>query len=759
MAEIRPVELEQIMLLKEMKKSTFFINHAWLIFSGALALIAAQMSAQTNAQDPAQVLQQDTLSASDFQLQEIVVSAPVMQATNSKQEMKHEELNRNNAGQNLPYLLSVTPSLVTTSDDGLGVGYTYFHIRGTDQTRINMTINEVPLNDAESQAVFWVNLTDMASGVSSLQVQRGIGTSANGGSSFGASVNLRTLDASVPESVHPGPVRAELDFNGGMYNTFREMVKADVYLGDRMEKKGAWHIGARFSKVNSDGYIERAKSDLLSYQGEIGWQNTRTAVTLTAFGGKERTYMAWYGVDFATAWGIGGANRRYNPAGEYIDKDGNTAYYDNQTDNYQQHHVHLHIGHRFNPHWTLSATAHYTYGTGYYEMMMTDWTTYEADNITQKGLRNHFYGGILTSKYVHEKVDVQFGLALNQYRGLQYGNIDTTCTARSFMPYYEGFGVKTDGNVYAKANWRVLHRGQEKLSLYGDLQYRMVDYRIWGDNEETSALDAPVAIDKRNTWHFFNPKAGLTYDNHGHRLSATFALAHREPTRNNFVTSDGTADPKAERLYDYELGYSYASAGVLKSGYAIPWTIGLNLYFMDYDDQLIATGDVSSVGYLITANVKDSYRTGAEFQFGVDWTRWFSWKGNLTWSRNKWRDGSQWRTISFSPDWTAGNVFSFHHAGFNTDLQTLVVSSQYLGNDEKTDAMLKAYTVTNLMMAYALPFHKLPNAKNIPDITLKCQVNNLFNTKYVNNGGTDGTYVWYFPQAGINVHAGFVVKW
>ena len=720
---------------------------------GAIAL-SMSAAAQTSEEQAS-----DTVGVNDFRLEEIVVSAPVMQSTVSKQELKHAELNRDNTGQNLPYLLSVTPSLVTTSDDGLGIGYTYFHIRGTDQTRINMTINEVPLNDAESQGVFWVNLTDMASGVSNLQVQRGIGTSANGGSSFGASVNLRTLDATVPQSSHPGPVRAELDFNGGMYNTFREMVKADVYLGDRLDKKGAWHIGGRFSKVNSDGYIERATSDLLSYQGEIGWQNMKSAVTLTAFGGKERTYMAWYGVDYNTAWGINGANRRYNPAGEYVDKDGNTAYYDNQTDNYQQHHVHLHIGHRFNIHWTLSATAHYTFGTGYYEMLMADWNTYEADNITRKGLRNHFYGGILSSKYVHEKVDVQMGLALNQYRGLQYGTIDTTCTGDRFISYYEGFGLKTDGNIYAKANWRVLHRGREKLSLYGDVQYRIVDYKIWGDNEEKSVLFSPEAINKHHTWHFFNPKAGLTYDNGGHRLSATFAMAHREPTRNNFVLATGPEDPKPERLYDYELGYSYSSAGILKSGYAMPWTIGLNLYMMDYDNQLIATGSVSSVGYINTINVKDSYRTGAEFQFGVEWTKWFSWKGNVTWSRNKWKDAAQWRTISFSPDWTAGNIFSFHAAGFNADIQTLVVSSQYLSNDEDPNATLKAYTVTNLMMTYALPFHTLRNARNIPDITLKCQLNNLFDTKYVNNGGTDGTYVWYFPQAGINVHAGFVVQW
>ena len=695
--------------------------------------------------------QEDTLTIEMKTLDVIEVSAPVIQVANNREETKREELNAHNAGQNLPYLLQTMPSMVVTSDDGLGIGYTYFHVRGTDQTRINVTLNEVPLNDAESQSLFWVNLTDMSSGTSSLQLQRGVGTSANGGSSFGASVNLRTFDTQVVQSPHPGPVRAELDFNGGMYNTFREMVKADVYLGDKQSKKGLWHIGGRFSKVNSDGYIERAKSDLLSYQGEVGWQNQKTAVMLTAFGGKEKTYMAWYGID-ADMLKI---NRRYNPAGEYIDANGNTAYYDNQTDNYQQHHVHLHVGHRFNNHWSLSATGHYTFGTGYFEMY-DQWT---MGGIVQRGLRNHFYGGILSTKYIHEKADLQIGVALNRYQGLQYGNIDPLFVGKNFTQYMEGYGNKIDGNVYAKANWRVLHRAKEKLTLYGDLQYRLVDYRIWGDNEEATMPGIPVAADWHKTWHFFNPKAGLTYLNAGHCLSATFAMAHREPTRNNFVTNTAPQDPLPERLYDYELGYTYSGAGLLKSGYAMPWTIGLNLYFMDYNNQLITTGDVTSVGYLITTNVKKSYRTGVEFQFGVEWTKWFGWHGNLTWSRNKWKDSSAWRTISFSPDWTASNSFRFHAAGFTGDIQTQVVSQQYLGNMEDTKAMLKAYTVTNVQLSYLLPLHKSKHARYLPDITLKCQLNNIFDTKYESNGGTDGTYVWYFPQAGINVHGGFVVRW
>ncbi len=756
-AENKPVEPEQVMLLRKMKTKTFFINPGRLILAGAFALLfSAQTSAQSMVQDNAQVSNQDSISLSDnmFRLDEVVVSAPVVQTTVSKEEVGYAELNRDNTGQNLPVLLSRTPSLVTTSDDGLGVGYTYFRVRGSDHTRINMTINGVPLNDAESQTVFWVNMTDMSSSITKLDVQRGIGTSTNGGSSFGASININTIDASRMSEGGKPMVYGELSFNGGMYNTFREMAKIDAYWGERDGRNGAWHVGGRFSKVNSDGYIDRAFSDLFSYQAQAGWQNSKTAVNLLSFGGKEKTYLAWNGLtreDIET-------NRRQNTAGAYLDANGNTQYYSNETDNYQQHHVHLNVAHRFSTNWSLNATGHYTFGTGYWETF----DTWNLMGIAQKGLRNHFYGGILTAKYIHEKADVQAGLSLNNYNGVSYGNIDPKY-GRDFTEYYTGYGDKLDGNVYAKANWRVLHRGREKLSLYGDLQYRIVDHHIYGDNDNSTVPGSRVKIEEHNTWHFFNPKAGLTYDNAGHRLSATFALANREPARSNFINRQADEPlPKPERLFDYELGYSYTSSGVLKSGYTMPWHIGLNLYFMDYKDQLVLTGEINSIAIFLTKNVDKSYRTGAELQFGVDWTKWFSWSGTLTWSRNRWQDGNTWRTISFSPDWIAGNIFSFHYAGFNADLQTSVISSQYLANNEDKNAMLKAYTVTNFNMQYALP---LQHIKRCPNITLKCQINNLFNAMYESNGyvyhdAWSGSDIAYFmPQAGINVHAGFTVSW
>ena len=713
---------------------------------GAFALMG-------RAEVSAQVIHNDSTDLLYRELEDFEVSAPVTQTTVSKQEIKHEELVRDNTGQNLPVLLSKTPSLVTTSDDGLGIGYTYFRVRGSDHTRINMTINGVPLNDAESQTVFWVNMTDMSSSVTKLDVQRGIGTSANGGSSFGASINISTID-DVQSTKDQGNVHGELSFNGGMYNTFREMAKIDAYWGDRDSKQGAWHVGGRFSKVNSDGYIDRAFSDLFSYQAQLGWQNRKTAVTLLSFGGKEKTYLAWNGLTREEIE----VNRRQNTAGAYLDANGNIQYYNNETDNYQQHHVHLNVAHKFNNHWSLNATGHYTFGTGYWETF----DTWSLMGIAQKGLRNHFYGGILTAKYIHEKADVQMGIALNNYNGVSYGNIDQAY-GKDFTEYYRGYGDKLDGNIYAKANWRVLHRGKEKLSLYGDLQYRLVNHHIYGDNDNSTVPGIRVPIEEQHMWHFFNPKAGLTYDNGGHRLSATFALANREPARSNFINrQDGEALPKPERLYDYELGYSYTFAGVTKSGYAMPWHIGLNLYFMDYKDQLVLTGEINSIAIFLTKNVDKSYRTGAELQFGVDWTKWFSWSGTLTWSRNQWKDGDTWRTISFSPDWIAGNIFAFHAAGFNAEIQTSVVSKQYMANNEDPNAVLKAYTVTNLNMQYELP---LQHIRHCPRITLKCQVNNVFNTMYESNGyvyhdAWSGSDIPYFmPQAGINVHGGFAVQW
>ena len=721
------------------------------------------------------------------ELDEVVINAPIAQVTNNHLELSQEQLNQSNTGQNLPFLLSSTPALVATSDDGLGIGYTYFRIRGTDHTRINMTLNDVPLNDSESQTVFWVNMTDMASSMSSLNVQRGVGTSTNGSASFGASINMQTGGLSGNEAMRLSDNEARsyitVAFNGGMYNTFREMVNTHIVL------PGQWRANARFSKVNSDGFLYRTASDLYSYYSDLGWYGDKTEVVARFFGGSEKTGMGWDGVDYNTAYGIDGADRRYNPAGEYTttaaDGSDSTAYYSNQSDNYAQQHAQLFINHRFTPQWSLSATAHYTHGAGYYEQYKRKKLSYwglsyshKAYGMYRKQLDNHFFGAVLAAKYISEPIDIQFGGAANYYMGDHFGTLhylqDTLILPINYE-YYRNDAKKTDANIYAKTNWRIINRAKEKLILYADLQYRYVRYERNGMNDE-DMTEWPLKVD----FHFFNPKAGLTYQNGGHLLSASFAVANREPSRNNYKenvvydasTNQYTGLPHAERLYDYELDYTYSHSR---------FAIGANLYFMDYDNQLVLTGEYNDVGAYKTKNVKDSYRMGAEITAGVKITDWLRWDMNVVASRNKilnyhqyidlYDDQDNWNwvgqdsivgttTIAFSPTITAMSLFTFDISGFTTTIQTNVVGKQYLDNTEDENAMLRAYSTTNINLQYQLP---ITNSQ-WPDIRLLCQVNNIFNAKYANNGGAeasrfmdDSRCCWYYAQAGINVHAGFTV--
>ena len=728
----------------------------------------------------------DTLTVVMHQMEDIEVSATrVQQTTLSTVVVSNEDLNRDNTGQNLPYLLTTTPGLQVTSDDGLGVGYTYFRVRGTDHTRINMTVNEVPLNDQESQTVFWVNLTDMSSSISQIDVQRGVGTSTSG-SAFGASLNMQTNQLDSMSHL-------TIAFNGGMYNTFREMVNAHAAISNR------WMANARFTKVNSDGFLYRTNSDLYSYYGDIGWYGKKTQVILRAFGGAEHTGMGWEGVSYDVAYGCNGADRRYNPAGEYTlpaaDGSDSTVYYPNQTDNYAQQHAQLAINHRFTTQWSLNATFHYTHGEGYYEQYKKKkysyWGLNEAGKsfgMYQKWLENHFAGFLISTKYISEPADLQIGAAANNYLGHHWGILEYLATpSTTVLPihyeYYRNKANKTDANAYAKANWKIIHRSQEKLAIYGDLQYRFIRYSLSGINDETMT-ELPLSVD----YHFFNPKAGLTYQNHGHTLAASFAIANRDPSRANYkenIQYDAQTKtylgemPKAETLYDYELGYQFAHPR---------FNVGLNLYFMDYDNQLVLTGEYNDIGVMKTINVKDSYRMGIELTAGVKITDWFKWEANMVVSRNKiqnykqyidlYDDQENWNwigqdsivgdvTIAFSPTITAMNLFTINYAGFIGTIQTNVTSRQYLDNTEDLAAILKAYTTTNINLQYNLPMKKwLAARRGVPEVKLLCQINNIFNAKYANNGGADASRfadgrrcTWYYAQAGINVHAGFVVGW
>ena len=753
-----------------MKKLSFF----WTVLSFVLCPLSWLQAAE-----------EDTLTILMKQLEDIEVSVKrVQQTTLSTTVVKNDALNRDNTGQNLPYLLSTTPGLQVTSDDGLGVGYTYFRIRGTDHTRINMTVNEVQLNDQESQTVFWVNMTDMASSVSQIDVQRGVGTSTSG-SAFGAGLNMQTNFLDTMSHI-------QLAFNGGMYNTFREMVSAHAAIANR------WMINARFTKVNSDGFLYRTGSDLYSYYGDIGWYGKKTQVILRAFGGAETTGMGWEGVSYDVAYGKNGADRRYNPAGEYTvpasDGSDSIVYYKNQADNYAQQHGQLTINHRFTPKWSMTATLHYTHGGGYYEQYKKKKYSYwglpdsgKSYGLYKKHLNNHYAGFIVSGKYLSEPADLQIGVAGNNYYGEHWGILDYLAKpAAQVLPvhyeYYRNDANKIDVNAYAKANWRVIRRAHEQLSIYGDLQYRYIRYSRNGINDENME-DLPLVAN----YHFFNPKAGLTYSNGGHMLSASFAIANRDPSRNNYkenarydaATKTWTNMPKAETLYDYELGYTYSHRR---------FQVGLNLYFMDYDNQLVLTGEYNDVGSYKTMNVKDSYRMGAELTTAVKITDWFRWEGNMVISRNKlqhykqyidlYDDQDNWNwigqdsiegevTIAFSPTITAMSLFTFEYAGFIGTIQTNVVSRQYLDNTMDKNAMLKAFTTTNVNLQYNLPMNKwFPTRRGVPAVRLLCQLNNIFNAKYASNGGAEASRfadgsrcAWYYAQAGINVHAGFSLSW
>ena len=425
----------------------------------------------------------------EVELEEIVVSSTRIgnKGSLSNSKVDGSELQETNMGENLPYLLQRTPSLVVTSDDGLGIGYVYFRVRGTDQSRINMTINGVPLNDSESQSVFWVNMTDMVGSMGSLDVQRGVGTSTNGAAAFGASVNMQTEKPSARPY-------AEVSFNGGSYNTFRESVKAGTGI-----MKGGFAIDARYSKVNSDGYIDHASSDLYSYYASAAWYGQQTMVKLLAFGGAERTGIGWDGISPDT-WRD---NPRYNGAGEYTDADGSTQYYENNTDNYRQQHFQAHVSHMFDRRWSLNAALHYTNGYGYSEQVKTDeaFADYgmalpssgitEGNLIRRKYLDNDFYGATFAANYRADRLQLTLGGAANNYEGAHFGEIINVVGMDYDGPlgdeYYRNQADKLDANVYAKANWEIV----KGLSVYGDLQYRFIRYRLDGINDEDFESKTP----------------------------------------------------------------------------------------------------------------------------------------------------------------------------------------------------------------------------------------------------------------------------
>ena len=718
-----------------------------VFFTGFFGLTLLGMSA----------IAQEIDSIKVYELNEVVVSA--VQARKETpvafQNVSATQLEANNTGQSMPYLFAGTPSLTLTSDGGNGVGYAMMRIRGTGADRMNFTVDGVPLNEAESQQVFWVNMSDFASSVNQVQIQRGVGTSTNGSAAFGATVSMQSQKPSLTPY-------AEVVSSAGSFATLLHTVKGGTgLLWDHFIFDG------RYSNVQTDGYIDRARVDMNSYYASAAYYNRSTMIKFQAFGSGEISYQAWNGVDASMLK----TNRTYNNCGEYTE-DGITKFYDNQTDNYWQHHYHLLGTHRLNDRLDINLTLHYTDGKGYYEdyKARAKYTAYKlpvyidgngnsqsrTDLIRRKWMRNDFSGAIFRLKYENDKLQTLLGASVNNYIGDHFGRVMWVKTAVD-MPnpdyeYYRNRGEKLDYNVYVKSSLLFL----ESFNAYIDLQYRGIDYRINGSDDKAGDN---LHVDRK--FNFFNPKAGLSYGRNGHNAYLSFAVAHREPNRKNFTENGPSAQPTYERLHNWEAGYHYTVSR---------FHAGINLYHMNYRDQLILTGKISEIGEPLTSNIKDSYRTGIELTVGAQIASWLRWEGNATLSKNIIRNFTEYvdtydadwnelpqtanalgtTDIAFSPRTIANSLFDFRLKNAFASFSSSYVSRQYLDNTSERMRSIDPYFVSNLRIGYNF----YPSF--MKELTVDISINNLFNEQYETNG-----WVWsyllggerqqdcgYFTQAG-----------
>lgn len=710
----------------------------------------------------------------------IMGEAVVVSATRASERMpiahttvRSEEIRERNNGFDVPYLLEMIPSVVAVSEGGTGVGNTAFRIRGTDMTRINVTVNGIPLNDSESQGVWWVNMPDFTSSVDNIQVQRGVGTSTNGAGAFGATVNFQTV------TLKPEPF-AYGEIMGGSFNTFRTTIKAGTGLvNERFSFEG------RYSSVRSDGYIERGMSDHQSLFFTGAWHTAKSILRLNLIHGDQHTGITWEG----TPGYLLDSNPRYNPAGYmFTDDEGVEKFYRNETDNYTQTHYQLIFSQQLSRSITLNVAGHWTIGKGYYEqykrnhklsnygidpITIGDETFTRSDLIRQKWLDNDFYGTTYSLVYRKNNISTTLGGGWNKYDGDHFGNLLWTSVNAGIPKDYEWYrnnGTKTDLNIFAKANWQAA----EKLNLFGDIQYRNIEYDLSGLDDDLASLD------QSHSWDFINPKAGVMYSlAPSHNIYLSFGIAHREPTRADIkdAMKYGTDNtPKPEKLMDYELGYNH------KSQYL---SFGANLYFMDYRDQLVLTGKLSDVGYPLMTNVPISYRAGIETTIGVKPTQWLRWDGNISLSRNRIKDfveyvdlydsDATWEfvgqqenhlgdtDISFSPSVVGSSQLRFElFKGFGISLITKYVGSQYFDNTSNPERMLDAYLVNNAKVDYRF------RPAGTKGIDLQFMVNNFLNKKYEANAWvyraafSDGSPEYredgFFPQAGINLMTRIVVE-
>lgn len=719
-----------------------------------------------------------SLQRSVFYADEVIVSATRVtdRSGMAYSNVTAEAIEKQNLGQDLPILLNFTPSLVSTSDAGAGVGYTGIRIRGTDATRINVTINGIPYNDSESQGVFWVNMPDIASSVSSIQIQRGVGTSTNGAGAFGATVNVSTNE-------FRREAYAELMNSFGSFNTRKHTVKAGTGL-----LNGKFTVDARLSQVKSDGFVDRASSDLRSFYLSGGYFGKKSFVRLNVFSGKEVTYQSWNGSPESRVRGDregmlafierNGLNER--DAQNLLNSNSRTYNfytYDNEVDNYKQDHYQLVSSHTLNKNLTLNVNGFVVRGLGYFEQYRDEdrLSNYKIPNVVAGGdtitrsdiirrrwLDNYFYGSTFSLDYnSFKKITANFGGGLNRYDGDHYGQVIWARTAGNSnirQRYYENVGTKTDFNLYGK----VYYQFTEKLNAFGDVQLRRVRHQILGDDNQRRQQD----FDR--TFTFFNPKAGLNYQiSERSAAYASYSIGQREPNRDDFTESLRQVQPQAETLRDLEAGFRTQGPRLAFSA---------NYYFMDYKNQLVLTGQVNDTGNSIRVNVPDSYRTGLELEGGVMFSRAWKWNANATFSQNKIANFTEFvidydnggyqeirhgRTdISFSPNVIVGSQLTYSPLkNVELALLTKYVGKQHLDNTSSEDRVLDPYLTNDLRFIWTLTPHW---AKQI---SVSALFNNVLNETYASNGYTFGYIAggrvqenFYYPQAGRNFLVGVTMK-
>ncbi|MPR34158.1 TonB-dependent receptor [Salmonirosea aquatica] len=718
------------------------------------------------------------LQRSVFNADEVIVSATrVTDRTGmAYSNVSAEAIEKQNLGQDIPVLLNFTPSLVSTSDAGAGVGYTGIRIRGTDATRINVTVNGIPYNDAESQGVFWVNMPDFASSVSSIQIQRGVGTSTNGAGAFGATVNVSTNE-------FRREAYAELLNSYGSFNTRKHTVKVGSGL-----LNGKFTVDARLSQVASDGFVDRASSDLRSYYLSGGYFGKKSFVRLNVFSGKEVTYQSWNGSPESRVNGDREGMLAYIDRNGLNDRDAqnllnsdsrtyNYYTYDNEVDNYKQDHYQLVSSHTLNKYLTLNLNGFLVRGLGYYEQYRDDDdlenykipnvvvgndTITTTDLIRRRWLDNYFYGTTFSLDYnSFKKVTANFGGGLNKYDGDHYGEVIWARYAGNSsirQRYYTNSGIKTDFNLYAK----VYYQFTDRLNAFADAQIRQVGHTILGEENSGNQFD----FDKSFT--FFNPKAGLNYQlSERSTAYASYSIGHREPNRDDFTESTTQIRPEPEMLRDLEAGFRTQSTRLAFSA---------NYYFMDYKNQLVLTGQVNDVGNSIRVNVPKSYRMGIELEGGIALNRSWKWNANATFSQNKIANFTEYvvdydnggyqeikhgkTDISFSPNVIVGSQLTYTPVkNVELALLTKYVGKQYLDNTSSEDRTLDAYLTNDIRLIWTL------TPRWAKQISVTALFNNILDETYSSNGYTYG-YIYggriqenfYYPQAGRNFLVGLNLK-